>query len=116
MNIVVATGRLKSDPVISYTENKKEGDNSLMMAKYTLIQSQSKDNGWKNDLNFIPCICFGRTAQIAKDYLKQGKLVTIEGRFQGMIRENDGDKYFYSNIVVKKQIFDINDKQNTEEN
>lgn len=112
MNTVIISGRLNADPEISVKADKN--NNEQKMAKYTIVQSNTSGQGWKKDINFIPCICFGRAAEIAAKYLKQGKLVTVSGRFQGRLIEGVDGKNFFINIIVDKQVFEPEKKEGDE--
>lgn len=112
MNTVIISGRLNADPEISVRTDKNNMEQK--MAKYTIVQSNTAGQGWKNDINFIPCICFGRTAEIAAEHLKQGKLVTVSGRFQGKLIDGSEGKTFFANIIVDKQVFEPDKKEGDE--
>ena len=111
MNTVIVSGRLNADPECKYKEDG--AGNRLLIVKYTLVQTNTKGDGWKTDMNFIPCIAFGRVAQIAKEHLRQGKLVTVEGRFQGRLVEHNGERSFFSNVAVRQQVFELDNNVNS---
>ena len=68
MNIVVIDGALIANPQINILEK-----GNCKVAKFTLIQSKERHGGWKSDATFIPCIAYGKIAEVAETYLKEGK-------------------------------------------
>lgn len=66
MNKVLLIGRLARDP-----EDFGE------VAKYTLaVDRKGKDAG----ADFVPIVCFGKTAEFAKKFLHKGQKIAVEGR------------------------------------
>ena len=71
MNKVVLMGRLTRDPDVRYSQ----GETPLAIARYTLaVDRRFKRNG-EQDADFINCVAFGRTAEFAEKYLKQGTVL-----------------------------------------
>lgn len=83
MNKVVLMGRLTRDPDVRYSQ----GETPLAIARYTLaVDRRFKRNG-EQDADFINCVAFGRTAEFAEKYLKQGtKMVVLEESRQVVIQ------------------------------
>ena len=78
MNKVVLMGRLTRDPDVRYSQ----GETPLAIARYTLaVDRRFKRNG-EQDADFINCVAFGRTAEFAEKYLKQGTKMVVSGRIQ----------------------------------
>lgn len=77
MNKVILMGRLTRDPEIRYTQASEP----LAIARYTLAvdrRFQRKDNsGNEQNADFISCIAFGKNAEFAEKYLKQGTKIAI---------------------------------------
>lgn len=66
MNKVLLIGRLARDP-------EDFGD----VSKYTLaVDRKGKDAG----ADFVPIVCFGKTAEFAKKFLHKGMKIAVEGR------------------------------------
>lgn len=89
MNKVVLMGRLTRDPDVRYSQ----GETPLAIARYTLaVDRRFKRNG-EQDADFINCVAFGRTAEFAEKYLKQGTKMVVSGRIQtGSYTNRDGVK------------------------
>ena len=101
MNKVVLMGRLVRDPEIRYSQ----GENSIAIARYTLAVNRRYANTEQN-VDFINCIAFGRLAEVAQKYLKQGSKITLSGRIQtGSYTNKDGIKVYTTDIIVDEQEF-----------
>lgn len=53
---------------------------------------KSADGQWVDDVNFFDITLFGRTAEVASEYLSKGSPVFIEGRLRQDTWEKDGQK------------------------
>ena len=70
MNKVILMGRLTRDPEVRYSQS---GENSLAIARYTLaVDRRFKRNGDDQTADFIGCVAFGRNAEFAEKYFRQG--------------------------------------------
>ena len=96
MNKVVLMGRLTRDPDVRYSQ----GETPLAIARYTLaVDRRFKRNG-EQDADFINCVAFGRTAEFAEKYLKQGTKMVVSGRIQtGSYTNRDGVKVYTTEVV-----------------
>ena len=80
MNKVILMGRLTRDPEVRYSQG---GENSLAIARYTLaVDRRFKRNGDDQTADFIGCVAFGRNAEFAEKYFRQGLKVVVTGRIQ----------------------------------
>ena len=102
MNKVVLMGRLTRDPDVRYSQ----GETPLAIARYTLaVDRRFKRNG-EQDADFINCVAFGRTAEFAEKYLKQGTKMVVSGRIQtGSYTNRDGVKVYTTEVVIEEQDF-----------
>ena len=102
MNKVVLMGRLTRDPDVRYSH----GETPLAIARYTLaVDRRFKRNG-EQDADFINCVAFGRTAEFAEKYLKQGTKMVVSGRIQtGSYTNRDGVKVYTTEVVIEEQDF-----------
>ena len=105
MNKAILMGRLTRDPEIRYTQ----GDNPMCIARYTLAVDRRFNRNAGNDGNnadFIPCVCFGKTAEFVEKYLKKGTKMAVTGRIQtGSYTNRDGVKVYTTEVVVDDQEF-----------
>ena len=100
MNKVILMGRLTRDPEVRYSA----GDNSMAIARYTLaVDRRFKRDGEATD-DFIGCVAFGRSAEFAEKYFRQGLKVVVSGRIQtGSYTNRDGQKVYTTDVVVEDQ-------------
>ena len=103
MNKVILMGRLTRDPEIRYSH----GENSSAVARYTLaVDRRFKRQGDTDTADFISCVSFGKTAEFAERYLKQGTKVGAVGRIQtGSYVNRDGNKVYTTDVVVEELEF-----------
>ncbi|MBQ9936326.1 MAG: single-stranded DNA-binding protein [Lachnospiraceae bacterium] len=105
MNKVILMGRLTRDPEVRYSQ----GAEPLAIARYTLAvdrRGRRDANGGDQTADFIQCVSFGRTAEFAEKYFKQGTKIAISGRIQtGSYTNKDGNKVYTTEVVVEEQEF-----------
>ena len=103
MNKVILMGRLTRDPEARYSN----GENATAVAHYTLaVDRRFKREGDEQTTDFIRCVCFGKSAEFAEKYLKQGTKITISGRIQtGSYTNKEGQKVYTTDVVVEEQEF-----------
>ncbi len=106
MNKVILMGRLTRDPDIRYST----GENASSVARYTLAVDRRftrRDGGdSQQTADFISCVAFGRSAEFAEKYLRQGTKIVVTGRIQtGSYTNRDGQKVYTTDVVVEDQEF-----------
>ena len=102
MNKAVLVGRLTKDPVVRYSQ----GENAMAVARYTLAVERRFKKENEPTADFIPCVVFGRSAEFAEKYFRQGLRVAISGRIQtGSYTNKDGAKVYTTEILVEEQEF-----------
>ena len=102
MNKVILMGRLTRDPEVRYTT----GENPLEIARYTLAVDRRFHKDGEATADFISCVVFGRAAEFAEKYFRQGLKITISGRIQtGSYTNREGQKVYTTEIVVEEQEF-----------
>ena len=103
MNKVILMGRLTRDPDVRYSA----GENSTAVARYTLaVDRRFRRDGDSATADFIGCVAFGRQAEFAEKYLRQGTKIAITGRIQtGSYTNREGQKVYTTDVVVEDQEF-----------
>lgn len=97
MNKWCGLGRLTRDPEI-------KGDGEKKVARYTLAVDRRFSK--EKEADFIPCVCFGKSAEFAEKYLKKGTKMAVTGRIQtGSYENKDGQKVYTTDIIVEEQDF-----------
>ncbi|MEE0862594.1 MAG: single-stranded DNA-binding protein [Lachnospiraceae bacterium] len=100
MNKVILMGRLTRDPDIRYSQ----GENAMAIARYTLAVDRRgrRDGSSDQTADFISCVSFGKIAEFAERYLRQGTKIVAEGRIQtGSYTNKDGQKVYTTDVVVE---------------
>ena len=104
MNKVILMGRLTRDPEVRYSQD----ESSTAIARYTLaVDRRFRRNGdGEQNADFIGCVAFGRSAEFAEKYFRQGLKVIVTGRIQtGSYTNKDGQKVYTTDVVVEDQEF-----------
>ena len=98
-------GRLTRDPEVRYTQRNSSQD-STAVARYTLAVDRRFRKEGEATADFIGCVAFGRAAEFAEKYFRQGMKVVITGRIQtGSYTNRDGQKVYTTDVVVEDQEF-----------
>lgn len=97
MNAVQLMGRLTKDPEV------RTGQNGKKVGRYTLaVDRIGKDAG----ADFVPCVCFDRSAEFAEKYFQKGLRVAVTGRIQtGSYTNREGNKIYTTDVIVATQEF-----------
>ena len=96
-------GRLTRDPEVRYSQG---GENPLAIARFTLAVDRRFKRDGEATADFINCVAFGRQAEHAERFYRQGLKVVITGRIQtGSYTNKDGVKVYTTDIVVEEQEF-----------
>ncbi len=114
MNKVILMGRLTRDPEVRYSQ----GENSSAIARYTLAVDRRfrRNNDGEQNADFINCVAFGRAAEFAEKYFRQGLKVIVTGRIQtGSYTNKDGQKVYTTDVFIEEQEF-AESKSNQENN
>lgn len=102
MNKAILMGRLTRDPEVRYSA----GDNSTAVARYTLAVNRRFKRDNEPTADFIPCVAFGKAAEFAEKWFRQGMQVTISGRIQtGSYTNREGRKIYTTEVVLEEQEF-----------
>ena len=99
MNKVILMGRLTREPDVRYST----GENATSIARFTLAVDRRFKKEGEQTADFISCVCFGKTAEFAEKYLKQGTKVAVTGRIQtGSYTNKDGVKVYTTDVVIEE--------------
>lgn len=102
INKVVLLGRLTRDPETRWTT----GENPTAISRYTLAVNRRFHKEWEATADFINCVVFGKGAEFADKYLRQGTQIAISGRIQtGSYTNREGKKVYTTDVIVEEQAF-----------
>ena len=101
VNKVILLGNLGKDPEVKYTQG------GMAVANFSLATSSSvkdKDGNWQDKTEWHNIKAFGRTAEIAGEYLKKGRTVYLEGRihYDSWDDKETGQKKYMTQILVNE--------------
>ena len=102
MNKAILMGRLTRDPDVRYSQ----GENPMAIARYTLAVDRRFKRDGEQSADYINCLAFGRSAEFAEKYFKQGTKIAVSGRIQtGSYTNREGVKVYTTEVVIEEQEF-----------
>ena len=102
MDKAILMGRLTRDPDVRYSQ----GENPMAIARYTLAVDRRFKRDGEQSADFINCLAFGRSAEFAEKYFKQGTKIAVSGRIQtGSYTNREGVKVYTTEVVIEEQEF-----------
>ena len=95
MNHVTLIGRLTKDPEVRYTQS------GTPVGTFTLAVDRRVQKDKPKEADFIPCVVWGKTAEVVGNWCKKGKQVGIEGRIQVRSYDaKDNSKRYVTAVIV----------------
>ena len=103
LNKVMMIGRLTKDPELRYTPGGAAVAEFRLATNHTY---KTRDNEKREEVCFVDISIFGRTAEVAKQYLTKGREVFIEGRLKFDTWENnEGQKRSKHTVLADRLQF-----------
>ena len=100
MNHWTGMGRLVRDPEVRYTQSGKA------VASFTLAIDRRRSGDGNQQVDFIPCIAWEKTADVISQYVTKGQKIAVEGRIQTRSYDaQDGNKRYVTEVVVQSMEF-----------
>jgi single-strand DNA-binding protein len=88
-NRVILVGNLTRDPELRYIPS----GTAVSEIGLAVNDRVKKGDQWVDEVTFVDITMWGRTAEIANEYLSKGSPVLIEGRLKLHTWEKDGQKH-----------------------
>ena len=63
---------------------------------------KNANNEWVEEVSFFDCVFWGRTAEVANEYLHKGSPILVEGRLKQDTWEKDGQKKSKVRVIVER--------------
>lgn len=98
-NRVILVGNLTRDPELRYIPS---GTAVTDLGLAVNDRRKTANGEWVDETTFIDVTMWGRTAEIASEYLTKGSSVLIEGRLKLDTWEKDGKKNSKLRVVCEK--------------
>ena len=96
VNKVILLGNLGNDPDVKYTQG---GMAIATLSLATTYSRKDKEGNFQEKTEWHRVKLFGKTAEVAGEYLKKGSQVYIEGRIEYGSYEKDGVKHYTTDII-----------------
>lgn len=102
MNKAILMGRLTRDPEVRYSA----GEKATAVARYTLAIDRSFKRAGEPTADFVGCVVFGKSAEFAEKYFRQGTKIVVSGRIQtGSYTNKEGQRIYTTDVIVSEQEF-----------
>lgn len=98
-NKVTLLGGLTRDPEVQYGRNG--GSAYLRFSLACGYSVKERDSGeWKDATDYVPCLAFGRTAEVIGRYCVKGSQLHIEGKVQTTKYQKEGKDVWDTRVLV----------------
>ncbi|MFO0260862.1 MAG: single-stranded DNA-binding protein, partial [Planctomycetota bacterium] len=97
-NRVILVGNLTRDVELKYTA----GNTAVTEIGLAVNDRVKKNNEWVDETTFVDITLWGRTAEVASEYLSKGSSVLIEGRLKLDSWEKDGQKRSKLHVIGER--------------
>lgn len=96
MNRVILIGNLANDP-----ENRTTQSGIAQCSFRLAVQRRFKNASGEREADFLPVVCWRKTAEFAQRYLAKGRKVAVEGSIQTRSYDaQDGSKRYVTEIIA----------------
>lgn len=97
INKVILVGNLGNDPETKYTQS---GMAICTLSVATTSVRKDKEGNQQEKTEWHRVKLFGKTAEVAQEYLAKGRQVYIEGRLEYGSYDKDGVKHYTTDIIA----------------
>ncbi len=98
MNSIQLIGRLTKDPELRYAAGT-----GTAVCKFALAVNRAFK---KDEVDFINCVAFNKTAETIAQYLIKGRMLGVSGSLQiGSYDAQDGSKRYTADVIVQSFTF-----------
>lgn len=96
INKVILVGNLGNDPEIKYTQG---GQAVATLSVATTRAWKDRDGNLQEKTEWHRVKLWGKTAEVAGEYLRKGRQIYIEGRLEYGSYDKDGVKHYTTDII-----------------
>ena len=98
MNQFTMSGRVTKAPEIRYSAGETTAIARFSMA----VDRKFKRSGDAQTADFIPCVVFGKRAEVFEQYVKKGTKLLVQGRIEtGKYENNEGATVYTTTCIVE---------------
>lgn len=100
MNVIILSGRLTADPELKTARER-------LVTAFTVAVDRSFSNSKDyNNVDFIHCVAWRKTAEFITKHFKKGQEISIRGELhQDKWKDKDGNQHSLYNVVVRQAEF-----------
>ncbi len=102
LNKVMVLGNLGADPETRFTNS------GTPIARFRIATTRrwqdSRTEEWREETDWHDVVCFGRTAEVAGEYLQKGRQCFVEGELRTNSWERDGERHYRTEIHARNLI------------
>ena len=106
MNSIILIGRLTRDPELKF------GQSGKAYSRFSLAVDRPFQ---RNEVDFINCVAFGKTAELIGEYLRKGNRTGVMGSLQMNRYEVNGEKRTSYDVIVNQVEF-LENKSSSNDN
>ena len=107
VNKVILIGNLGKDPEVKYSPS------GVQIAKFPLATSErvKKGDNWEEKTDWHNIVIFARQAEYAKDYLKKGMTVFVDGRISTRSWDDENGVRKYMTEIIGNVVKNLSGKR-----
>lgn len=100
MNSVELIGRATRDPQVRYTSEQ------MCVVSFNIAVDRPKRKDTEKQTDFPHIVVYGKQAETCEKYVKQGKLISVQGSIQtGSYTNRNGDTVYTTDVVANRVEF-----------
>ncbi len=97
MNKVLLVGRLATDPELKVNSETQKFYCNFKLA----VDGHYNKKSTEKEKIFFKIVCYGKTAEVASNYLTKGSLISLTGKINfGSYTNEEGEKKYYTSILA----------------
>lgn len=97
MNSVELIGRATRDPQVRYTSEQ------MCVVSFNIAVDRPKRKDAEKQTDFPHIVVYGKQAETCEKYVKQGKLISVQGSIQtGSYTNRNGDTVYTTDVVANR--------------
>lgn len=97
MNSVELIGRATRDPQVRYTSEQ------VCVVSFNIAVDRPKRKDAEKQTDFPHIVVYGKQAETCEKYVKQGKLISVQGSIQtGSYTNRNGDTVYTTDVVANR--------------
>lgn len=100
MNKAILMGRLTKDPELRHTNSGHSVANFQIA-----VDRRFKNADGEREADFIPIVCWRKTAEFVKDYFVKGQRIALVGSIQVRSWDENGQRRYMTEVIADEVYF-----------